>query len=105
MAIHAINTALNATSSLTSSFITPALSSHQIKSSPIDIALQKQFTQLLHSSNTSPERNTLTVAPTSDPQVYLNMQENLAKSTVEFDLIAKTAGSITQSINKLANMQ
>lgn len=104
MAIHSVSTALNVMfSPLTSITAGDTLSNNQVNNR--NMALQEQFHQLLHSSNTTPERDALTAMPASDPQAYLNMQEKLATSTVEVDLVAKTVGSITQSITKLANMQ
>ncbi|MGL4602138.1 MAG: type III secretion system inner rod subunit SctI [Plesiomonas sp.] len=71
--------------------------------------LQSQFNQMLYSKNVvGPQSNTLnTITSPTSPTLedYLTMQAVLAKTTLTIDLMAKVAGSASQSINKLVNTQ
>jgi type III secretion system YscI/HrpB-like protein len=58
-----------------------------------DQAVQSRFAELLHAHTSAASENALA------------MQGAMNQLTVGTDLLAKVAGSLTQSINKLTNMQ
>lgn len=59
---------------------------------------QQHFTALLASAQPTSSR-------LADPQTMLAIQHGIMQATLTVDLAAKMAGSLTQTVNRLATMQ